>query len=98
MLRADLAAAGIAYRDGSDQVADFHDLRHTFITMLARSGAATGPARYAVFRARRERWWLERLGPAEFWRRRLAWAVARGRHGAAARAAAELVKARVSAL
>ena len=38
MLRADLAAAGIPYRDDSRRVADFHGLRHTFITNLARSG------------------------------------------------------------
>ncbi len=38
MLRADLAAAGIAYRDDAGRVADFHSLRHTFVTNLARSG------------------------------------------------------------
>jgi len=34
MLRKDLQAAGIPYRDASDRVADFHTLRHTFITRL----------------------------------------------------------------
>ena len=38
MLRDDLQAAGIPYVDGSGRVADFHGLRHTFITQLARSG------------------------------------------------------------
>ena len=38
MFRADLKAAGIPYRDESDRVADFHALRHTFITNLANSG------------------------------------------------------------
>jgi len=38
MIRADLKAAGIAYRDAEGRVADFHALRHTFITNLARSG------------------------------------------------------------
>src|SRR5262249_50698710 len=38
MFQADLAAAGIAYRDGSGRVADFHALRHTFITNLANGG------------------------------------------------------------
>jgi integrase len=38
MFQADLAAAGIAYRDESGQVADFHALRHTFITNLANGG------------------------------------------------------------
>ena len=38
MFRADLEAAGIAYRDGAGLVADFHSLRHTFITNLARGG------------------------------------------------------------
>jgi len=38
MLRADLEAAGIPYRDESGRVADFHSLRHTFVTNLANSG------------------------------------------------------------
>ncbi len=38
MLRGDLADAGIEYRDAAGTVADFHCLRHTFITNLARSG------------------------------------------------------------
>jgi Phage integrase family len=37
MLKPDLKAAGIEYRT-SDGVADFHALRHTFITTLAMSG------------------------------------------------------------
>src|SRR4029079_10971874 len=38
MLRADLSAAGIPYRDGEARVADFHALRHSYITLLERSG------------------------------------------------------------
>ena len=38
MLRADLADADIPYRDDAGRVADFHALRHTFITNLASSG------------------------------------------------------------
>ncbi len=38
MLRVDLEAAGIAYRDSSGRVVDFHALRHTFITNLVRGG------------------------------------------------------------
>jgi len=38
MFKADLAAAGITYRDDAGRVADFHSLRHTFITNLAASG------------------------------------------------------------
>ena len=38
MLRADLKLADIAYRDDAGRVADFHALRHTFITALARGG------------------------------------------------------------
>jgi integrase len=37
-LRADLEAAGIPYRDDVGRVADFHAVRHTFITNLANSG------------------------------------------------------------
>lgn len=38
MLRADLAAAGIADKDAQGRVVDFHALRHTFLTLLAASG------------------------------------------------------------
>ena len=38
MFRADVEAAGIAYRDGDGLVTDFHSLRHTFITNLANGG------------------------------------------------------------
>ncbi|MBX3459228.1 MAG: site-specific integrase [Planctomycetes bacterium] len=38
MLRADLKAAGVPYQDDSGRVADFHALRHTFVSNLARSG------------------------------------------------------------
>ncbi len=39
MFREDLEAAGIPHRDDAGRVADFHALRHTFITNLTRSGA-----------------------------------------------------------
>jgi len=38
MVRSDLADAGIDYHDEAGRVADFHALRHTFITNLARGG------------------------------------------------------------
>jgi len=38
MLRGDLSDAGIEYRDDAGRVLDFHALRHTFITNLARGG------------------------------------------------------------
>lgn len=38
MLRKDLEAAGIPYVDDRGRYADFHSLRHTFITNLASSG------------------------------------------------------------
>ena len=38
MFRADLEAAGIKYRDDAGKVADFHSLRHTFISNLAAGG------------------------------------------------------------
>ena len=38
MLRVDLKAAKIPYTDDSGRVADFHSLRHTFISNLAASG------------------------------------------------------------
>ena len=38
MMRVDLAAAGIRYKDEAGRVADFHALRHTFISMLVASG------------------------------------------------------------
>lgn len=38
MFRHDVDATGIEYRDQDGRVVDFHALRHTFITNLARSG------------------------------------------------------------
>jgi len=38
MLRDDLKAAKIAYRDKDGKVVDFHALRHTYITSLHRNG------------------------------------------------------------
>jgi integrase len=38
ILKRDLKRAGIPYRDASGRVADFHSLRHTFITSLAKRG------------------------------------------------------------
>src|SRR5262249_7907642 len=40
MLRLDLQAAGIPYRDEAGRVADFHSLRHSYITLLDRSGVS----------------------------------------------------------
>ena len=37
MIRVDLEAAGIRYRNAADEVADFYSLRHTFGTMLAEA-------------------------------------------------------------
>ncbi len=39
MIRHDLRASGIAPRDNQGRTVDFHALRHTYITMLAMSGA-----------------------------------------------------------
>jgi integrase len=39
LLRKDLEAAGIPWRDDEGRYADFHALRHTYITNIARSGA-----------------------------------------------------------
>ena len=38
MIKVDLAAAGVPYKDALDRYADFHALRHTFISNLARAG------------------------------------------------------------
>ncbi|MFL5243883.1 MAG: site-specific integrase [Gemmataceae bacterium] len=40
MLRHDLKAAGIPYVDESGRFADFHALRHTFITNMVKSGVS----------------------------------------------------------
>jgi integrase len=40
LIRADLAAAGIPYRDARGRVADFHSLRVAFSTHLGGSGAS----------------------------------------------------------
>ena len=38
MLRFDLEAAGMPYRDSDGRVCDFHALRHSYVSLLARSG------------------------------------------------------------
>jgi integrase len=45
MLKRDLKRAGIPYADGQGRVVDFHALRHTFITQLARSGVHPAKAK-----------------------------------------------------
>ena len=40
MLRRDLAAAGIEYRDANGKVLDFHALRSSYVTWLLRNGAS----------------------------------------------------------
>ena len=40
MVRGDLEAAGLEYRDEDGLVFDFHALRHSYITLLERSGAS----------------------------------------------------------
>ena len=44
MLQVDLKAAGIPYQDASGLFADFHALRHTYITNLARNGVPLATA------------------------------------------------------
>ena len=44
MLQADLEAAGIPYRDDDGLFADFHSLRHTYISNLARAGVPLSTA------------------------------------------------------
>ncbi|HEU5117360.1 MAG TPA: tyrosine-type recombinase/integrase, partial [Isosphaeraceae bacterium] len=39
MIQVDLAAAEVPYEDASGRKADFHALRHSYVTALARSGA-----------------------------------------------------------
>jgi hypothetical protein len=46
--------------------------------------------RWQAFKASREAWWLERLGPLEFWRRRLRWLAEKGYDDAYGRAIARL--------
>lgn len=44
MMRVDLAAADIPYRDEDERVADFHSLRHSFVTEVVRAGASVKEA------------------------------------------------------
>ena len=44
MMREDLEAAGIAYKDEAGHYVDFHSLRHTFISIVGRSGATVKEA------------------------------------------------------
>lgn len=40
MLRRDLESAEISYKDETGKVADFHSLRHTYITNIVKTGAS----------------------------------------------------------
>ncbi len=66
MLREDLAAAGIPYRDDAGRVADFHALRHTFITNLATGGVhpktAQALARHSTITLTMDRYTHQRTG------------------------------------
>jgi integrase len=44
MMQVDLKSAGIPYRDERGRYADWHALRHSFITMVAKSGVAPATA------------------------------------------------------
>jgi len=48
MFRRDIEAAGIAYVDRQGKFADFHNLRHTFVTRLVRAGVAPAVAQKLV--------------------------------------------------
>jgi site-specific recombinase XerC len=71
MMQRDLAAAGVAYVDENGHVADFHALRHTFITNLVQVGRSgqgdqqdgrhaqrAGRHHHAPARSRRCRHWV----------------------------------------
>lgn len=45
MLKVDLAAAGIPYKDEAGRYCDFHALRHTYITRLGRAGVSPAIAK-----------------------------------------------------
>ena len=71
MIRSDLSAAGVPYRDSVGRNVDFHALRHTFITNLARSGVhpstAQTLARYSTITLTMDRYthtMLEQLATA----------------------------------
>jgi hypothetical protein len=71
LLRVDLKAAGIPYADTDGRVADFHSLRHTFLTNLANCGVhpsvAQRLARHSDINLTQTRYThsaLERLGEA----------------------------------
>jgi len=53
-------------------------------------------ARWKGFKEARSRWWLQRLGPVEFWRRRFEWLVSKECWKAASEARNELRNARRS--
>lgn len=45
MMRYDLKNSGIDYKDDGGRFADFHALRHTFISQMARSGVHPSKAK-----------------------------------------------------
>jgi hypothetical protein len=64
--------------------------RQTRIARAWRRYDARAKERWRAFKAARASWWFDRLGPREFWSRRLSWAITEGRTRAVERALAEL--------
>ena len=71
-----------------DDAAEFARRIH-FLVQYRREREAS-KLRWQAYKSSRERWWLDRLGPAAFWARRLLWCLAEGKSRGAARARAEL--------
>ena len=55
------------------------DLRRARVAAAWRKDREEAPARWQRFKAARERWWMERLGPRRFWLMRLAWLSTHGK-------------------
>ncbi len=73
-----------------DRVAEFQ--RRIRVDLASERENARSAERWQRFKAARERWWFERLGPLQFWHQRLNWAIANDRPRAEAEARAELLK------
>jgi transposase len=73
-----------------DRAAD--RVRRAKVAASYERNAEISKGRWQVFKVSRERWWLDHLGPFEFWARRYAWCRANGRDHGKARALGEIAR------
>lgn len=77
-----------AWSERLDEASDA--VRRAKVRARYKREAVEAKDRWQAFKAARQRWWLDRLGPVEFWSRRFEWCQSMGRTQSASRSLREL--------